>query len=270
MPIFIFDTRGGLCNQFYDINCGINFCLIHNFKFTFRYCLFRNDNLISWYERNFEDLFDLKMFEKYDNYIKFETLKLTDDNTYNLHDERECRTFLTNNYLEELLKIDKPYIVLKQIHGVYKFCKIIDNVYPNILPSKKILNLYEKIKTNLLLDNEEYNFIHYRYEIDFVTYFKISVDNLENVISNTIEKFKNPNLKIYIATSNIKNVINKESKFYDKIIAKNEDELKDYNFEELAFVDYMFGLNSNEVFGHKKSSFSNMLNSLKKTNNYYS
>ena len=93
---------------------------------------------------------------------------------------------------------------------------------------------------------------------------------MENVISNTIDKFKNPNLKIYIATSNIKNVINKESKFYDKILTKNEDELKDYNFEELAFVDYMFGLHSNEVFGHKKSSFSNMLNHLKKTSNYYS
>ena len=270
MPIFIFDTRGGLCNQFYDINCGINFCLLHNFKFTFRYCLFRNADLISWYERNFDDLFDTKMFEKYDNYIKFETLELTDENTYNLHDIRECRTFLTNNYLEELLKIDKPYIVLKQIHGVYKFSKIIDNIYPHILPSKKILNLYEKIKRTLLSDNEKYNFIHYRYEIDFTSYFKINVDSLENVISNTIEKFKNPNLKIYIATSNIKNVINKESKFYDKIITKNEDDLKDYNFEELAFVDYMFGLHSNEVFGHRNSSFSSMLNNLKKTSNYYS
>ena len=25
MPIFTFDTRGGLCNQFYDIKCGIKF-----------------------------------------------------------------------------------------------------------------------------------------------------------------------------------------------------------------------------------------------------
>ena len=64
---------------------------------------------------------------------------------------------------------------------------------------------------------------------------------------DTIDKFKNPNLKIYIATSNIKNVINKESKCYDKILTKNEDELTDYNFEELAFIDYMFGLHSNEV-----------------------
>ena len=30
--IIIFDTFGGLCNQFYDINCGINFCIINNIK----------------------------------------------------------------------------------------------------------------------------------------------------------------------------------------------------------------------------------------------
>ena len=54
-----------------------------------------------------------------------------------------------------------------------------------------------------------------------------------------------------------------------QIVSKNEDELTDYNFEELAFVDYMFGLNSNELFGHSKSSFSTMLNHIKKTNNYY-
>ena len=63
-----------------------------------------------------------------DNYIKFETLELTDENTYNLHDIRECRTFLTNNCLDAHLIIDKPYIVLKQIHGVYQFHKIVDTV----------------------------------------------------------------------------------------------------------------------------------------------
>ena len=25
--IFVFDTFGGLCNQFHDINFGINFCI---------------------------------------------------------------------------------------------------------------------------------------------------------------------------------------------------------------------------------------------------
>lgn len=30
--ILIFDTYGGLCNQFYDIITGINFCLKHQIK----------------------------------------------------------------------------------------------------------------------------------------------------------------------------------------------------------------------------------------------
>ena len=67
-----------------------------------------------------------------------------------------------------------------------------------------------------------------------------------------------------------KNIIDlNNSKFFSKIITKNEDELSNYNFEELAFIDYMFGLNSNEVFGHNKSSFSIMLNNIKQTKNYY-
>jgi hypothetical protein len=42
-----------------------------------------------------------------------------------------------------------------------------------------------------------------------------------------------------------------------------------YNYEEKAFIDYMIGLNSSEIYGHSKSSFSYMLNGIKGTNNYY-
>ena len=45
--------------------------------------------------------------------------------------------------------------------------------------------------------------------------------------------------------------------------------LSDLNFEQRAFIDYMFGLNSVECFGHRKSSFSIMINHIKQTNNYY-
>ena len=51
--IVIFDTFGGLCNQMYDIQCGINFCIYNNIKFSFRYCSFRNTNLTSWYNEKF-------------------------------------------------------------------------------------------------------------------------------------------------------------------------------------------------------------------------
>ena len=45
--------------------------------------------------------------------------------------------------------------------------------------------------------------------------------------------------------------------------------LMDLNFEQRAFIDYMFGINSVECHGHSKSSFSVMINNIKNTNNYY-
>lgn len=60
--IIVIDTFGGLCNQFYDINCVINFCLINIFNFTLRYCSFRNNYLISWYNENFNKLFNITLF----------------------------------------------------------------------------------------------------------------------------------------------------------------------------------------------------------------
>ena len=63
--LLIFDTNGGLCNQFYDIVNGINFCLKYNIQFTFRYCAFRNYNLNSWTQTPFEKLFDCTFFKQY-------------------------------------------------------------------------------------------------------------------------------------------------------------------------------------------------------------
>ena len=54
-----------------------------------------------------------------------------------------------------------------------------------------------------------------------------------------------------------------------QIVFKKENNLVEWNFEEKGFIDYMIGLNSLQVIGHKNSSFSVMLNNLKATNNYY-
>ena len=35
-------------------------------------------------------------------------------------------------------------------------------------------------------------------------------------------------------------------------------------------IDFLFGLDSHEIYGNRKSSFSNVLNDIKGTNNYYS
>jgi hypothetical protein len=139
------------------------------------------------------------------------------------------------------------------------------------LASKRLMDVYNIIKTKMGINNQQYNFIHYRYESDFVNHFKIThMKDLKSTILIVKSKFKNPNLKIYIATTNIRNLIDvNDSEICDIIMTKNEDELKDLNFEEKAFIDYMFGLNSSEVFGHSKSSFSHMLNNIKNTSNFY-
>jgi hypothetical protein len=130
------------------------------------------------------------------------------------------------------------------------------------------MNVYRNIKNELINNNEQYNFIHYRYEKDFINHFNIKLEPFEEIYLKIKNNFKNPSLKIYVACSNSKNIImniNDDG----KLITKNEENLLEYNFEELAFIDYMFGVESNEVYGDNKSSFSGMLNIIKNTNNYY-
>lgn len=270
--IIVFDTWGGLCNQFYDINCGINFCVLNNFKFTFRYCSFRNKNLVSWTDEPFEHLFDISsIIERYSYlYVNSYELELTNENTYNADGVLANRLF-SNNYIEELRQITKKYVILKQFWALNVFsCTVDQNIYQEIKTSSRISSLYNRLKGQLVKSDEKYNFIHYRYEADFTQHFNLTVRSLKDLILELKPHFKNPKLKIYIATSSIKNIINLDDDDLKEIIfTKNEDELKDYNFEELAFVDYMFGLNSNEVYGHGNSSFSVMLNAMKGTQNFY-
>lgn len=270
MKIIILDTYSGLCNQFYDIICGINFGITNNIKFSFRYCSFRHTNLTSWSNVEFNKLFDTSLFKKYEDlYVDFENIHLTSENTYNLKGSL-ANTLFTSDYLNEIISIPNDYVVLKQFWSVYKFNKIIDNVYSRIRPSKRLMELYDNIKNKLLQNNEQYNCIHYRYEIDFTNYFNVTIENLKDIIIRIKPQFKQPNLRIYIATSDITKVIDlNDIEISEIIFTKNVDELKDYNFEELAFIDYMFGLNANEIVGHNQSSFSHMLNDLKGTNKYY-
>lgn len=270
--IIIFDTYSGLCNQFYDILCGINFCIINNIKFTFRYCAFRNKNLVSFYMKDFNTLFDTRFLEKYsDLYVKFDSFTfLNNENTFNLSSERSIDLF-TDNFLHEIKGIDKEFIILKQFFPLYKFSIIVDDFYSQLKPCDRLMNIYKNMKNKIIINNEKYNFLHYRYENDFTNYFKVEVEDLYSILLNVKSKFKNPNLKIYIATSSIKSLIKNNHELNEIILMKNEDDddLLNLNYEELAFIDYMFGLESEEVFGHSKSSFSHMQNHLKRTCNFY-
>jgi len=266
--ILIFDTNGGLCNQFYDIINGINFCLKHNIYFTFRYSAFRNDNLCTWFQSPFEKLFDTNFLNNYKLYINYNDImdKITNDNCYNFNNRLlSFNVFKENDILDQLINLNKYYVVLYQFWSLYKFKNIIDyTIYTHILPSNDIMEKYIEIKNNIIGD-QPYNFIHYRYETDFTNHFKVNITSLDILINNI--KFKNNNLKIFIATSNIKNLI--DCNKYDNLIYKNDDTLMDLNFEQRAFIDYMFGLNSVECYGHSKSSFSVMINNIKQTKNYY-
>jgi hypothetical protein len=265
---------GGLCNQFYDIMNGINFCLKYNIFFTFRYCSFRNDDLITWTKEPFEKLFDLTIFNQYKLYINYYNIKhdITNMNCFNINgNELSHHIFDKDNILNKLMvlnkKYGKKYIVLTQFWSLYKFNDFVDNSIPSrIMPSKYLMDLYNEIKNKLEI-NKPYNFIHYRYESDFTNFFKVEIKNLDNLIENI--KFKNNELKIYIATHNIQNLLDIKDEKYKNIMYKEDELLTHLNYEEKAFIDYMFGLHSIECYGHNMSSFSVMLNLAKQTNNYY-
>jgi hypothetical protein len=268
--ILIFDTYGGLCNQFYDIQCAVNFCLINKIGFTFRYASFRNKDLTSWYNVPFDQLFDVSFLEKYPYYVNYNVLSLNNKNTYNYDGKLFSNQLLKREHIiEQLKQIVEPHIVLKQFWDTFFFTEIIDEVYPYLKPCKKIMKKYLEINNELSLVKNNYNFLHYRYESDFKNHFHIA--DMQNLSTHILQNsFVNKDLKMYIATTDIMNLLKDDlNKLNPFILYKNENNLNDFNFEERAFIDYMIGLNSKEVYGHSKSSFSNMLNSLKKTNNYY-
>jgi hypothetical protein len=203
-------------------------------------------------------------------YINYETIKddITNDNCFNLDGKQLAHdTFVDDdNILTQFVALNKKYVVLKQFWSLNKFKNLIDStIYKNILPSKRLIDLYNAIKINLI--NKPYNCIHYRHEIDFTSYFKIEVENLDSLIEKI--KFKNNELNIYIATTNIKKLLNLSNEKYKNIIYKDEDLLSNLNFEENAFIDYMFCINSQEFYGHNLSSFSQIVNIIKNTGNYY-
>jgi hypothetical protein len=265
--IIIFDTYCGLCNQIWDINYGINFCLTNNIKFTFRYSTFRNADECSWYNVNFDEIFDRSFLTQFDLYVDYNSLNINSSNTHNYDSKIITNNILYYNLINNKCYIHEPYIVLRGI-GVLMLTNninIVKHLYSEILPSKHIMNIYTNISNELKLNNNEYNFLHYRYESDFIKYFKINTESLENILNNI--KFKNNNNKIYIASTNIKNLVKNINT--NNLLYKNESELTNLNYEQRAFIDFMIGKNSAEIYGHSKSSFSQVLNILKNTNNYY-
>ena len=114
--IVIFDVWAGLCNQMMDINNGIAFCLNHNYKFTFRNAAFRDETNISChYSVPFETLFDTSFLRNYEKlYVEYNTLHVTEDNTYNFNSVQAYFLFKDKDFFEILKNIKQPYLIFKQ------------------------------------------------------------------------------------------------------------------------------------------------------------
>ena len=205
--ILIFDTFCGLCNQILDIQCALNFCINHNLKFTFRHCNFRNtkDNRL-FFDVPFQQLFNPEVFKIYTNYIDYNSLKndINKNNTYNYENKRSIELFSNENQTLEFIKNNNnKYIILKQFFSLCKANSYLKKYYVKIKPNSKLFSIFLNLKNNFL--PTKYNFIHFRYESDFTSFFNIeTVFSIDNLLKRI--KFKNPNLKTYIACYNIKSL----------------------------------------------------------------
>ena len=269
MIILIFDTYGGLCNQMYDIHHAINFCIIYNVHFSFRYSSLREKHdLTQWYNIPFNQLFDDKFIET-KLYIPIEEIKLNEKNTFHLHVNERAINWLDKDrpLLPQFYKLNKQHIILRQFWSICPQLNDIINVYEIIKPSKQLQHLFDNITSSL---PEIYNFLHYRYEEDFISHFKIeNHPKLCFLIENVKFKEKHP---IYVAAYQLNQIpekyLSKPIDSFSNIVYKNHDTYN-MNFEELAFIDFLIGKNARQVYGHSNSSFSWLLNASHNTNFYY-
>lgn len=264
--IIIFDTYAGLCNQMYDIISGIKLMEKYHIPISFRYASFRRPNLVHFYPVPFQNLFSEEPFLKEPNYIPFSSIQkdLSQENTFNWEGKRCIQLWgdkvNPNEFLSNLKKIKKKYILLKQFWSLELFPFQNQELMNWIKPNERLYQSYLDLSKKFILP-KDYLFCHYRYEHDFIRFFRVKVPSLQDILDK-INKEKEP---IYIASTKIEELLErKESNIYYK---KEEKEL---NFEENAMIDFLFGIYSKKVYGHYKSSFSRVLNDIKGTNNYYS
>jgi len=287
--ILIFDSIGGLSDQKKNITSAINFCNENNFKFTFRNATCRPINDPTVYRLyNFNEFFDPNTFSIYKNYVIYDTIKnnINHDNTYDFFKEKivgkcfrnEYKDYLKdikNNIKNILLDCKKEYVIIGGSFWSYYGYVYDENIIHNIIqPSSKIVKKYNEIMNKL--NCKEYNFIHYRYEEDWSNLLnrqnKIYKRPLLDTLIENI-KFKR-DLPIYVCTSCIEKLHDnkwmlKPLTEYSTILYKNENDMVDFNYDECGYVDYLIGKNAEELYGFSYSGFSQNLNKLKGTKNYY-
>jgi hypothetical protein len=292
LSILIFNLSGGLTDMKKNWISIMLFTKQYNYKFTIKYCTARSQTfsdkkideevIKNNYMYDVKNLFNEKTFQIIENYISFEKINhdICEENTYDFYEKYKPWEIFSNkntlkNYKDILNEIDKKYIYVGNhfhFYAGYDVSSILYSKYFNdtIIPNDRIINEYNNFISNI---NDKYNFIHFRYEKDmvkFCNYINKSIEyTLEDIIN--LKTFRNNNLNIYIATSDIE-------EFYDKKLIKNPiythknlfyNKHKMPYFDENAFVDFLIGINSEEILGFEYSGFSVLLNKFKNTENYY-
>ena len=268
--ILIFDTFGGLCNQIMDIKAMVSFALHYGLRFSFRNCAFRNANLVSWTPVPFSKLFDEDGFIGIPGYQNFVDITLPKTGVWNAEGASVTKLLGGGFELPEIIK-SHEYVVLKHYWPI--FDPSISRVPISVIPSAEVLNCYNMIKESF---PELYNFLHYRYEVDFTKHFGrhhplSKFPFLKDILKEN--RFKRPELPIYLGTSRAVELgephLETHISLMPNLFYTDELLLRDLNYEAAAYVDYLVGLNSVEVLGHSLSSFSQALNREKGTRNFY-
>jgi len=297
--ILIFNLSGGLTDMKKNLISITIFCETNNYYFTIKDCCARPqdihfDKIIdenikkNKYMYDVKELFDEKTFFIYKNYISYDNIKnkISDINTFNFYSIYNVHSIFSDNLKRNYLIENHKKIIYdstKEFEYIYMgnhfyFINPIDinkylcdiEFHKSVIPNKKIIDAVNSFLNEV---KYAYNFIHYRYEKDMVESVN-KASKFKNILLDDILNlnfFKNNNLPIYIATTDIEN-------FYENKLSLKK--IEDYNnifynknkftfFDENAFFDFMIGLNSLEIIGFSFSGFSISLNNLKKTQNYY-
>ena len=296
--LLIFDLGGGFNDMIKHLITIIEFTEKYNYKFTIRYCTARpQDNTYTLpdeiknndYMYDVLNLFDEKTFNIYKNYVSYNSInhEITLYNTYDFysdkikdnifkHDKKTILDEVSLNINTIINNCNTPYVFIGRYFCFYIKPNITNEQYidylSTLIPNKKILETYEIIKTYI---HKPYNFIHYRHENDLLyhpCYNKLNdffVPKLDEILD--INFFKNKNHNIYLASSNIQNLNNigllkSDIDQYSNIIYKKH--LLPF-FDENAWIDFIIGMEAEEILGFSYSGFSQTLNKIKSSNNYY-
>jgi hypothetical protein len=270
--VLVLDSYSGLCNQMMDIDSLVKFAIQNNYQFAFQHCSLRNSSLTSWSSAPFGILFNEEYLQELPGYLSYSELSFKGRKIWNPEGKRLIELIKSSDEVIDI-SMNYDFLFIKQGWPVLGFPSVGLELKQRIKPSLSILIKYKKLRLNL---PERYNFLHYRYEHDFVSYFSSqSSANTFPILQQILDAnlFSNTDIPIYIAASGIATLpsshLKEDISKKKNILFTDEKKIEGFNFEASAYLDFLIGEQAVEVLGHSRSSFSHRLNNLKNSNNYY-